>query len=103
MEGDIVGDGGVHKFANTETGWPEFEYKFKKEYWGKGYVTEFAKAFMRFWWKDLPREDRQIRVLSSSLDSPHSSKATEQRVCCWIKSENIASQRIAEKVGFEKI
>ena len=40
-EGDLIGDGGVHKFVSDQTGWPEFGYKLKKEYWGYGYGTEF--------------------------------------------------------------
>ena len=98
VEGDLIGDGGVHKFANTETGWPEFGYKFKEEYWGKGYATEFAKAFMIFWWKNLLREDKQILVAASSVNS---TKPVEQ-VCAWTKPENRRSERVLEKVGFER-
>ena len=31
-EGDFIGDGGVHNFKSDSTGWPEFGYKFKKEF-----------------------------------------------------------------------
>ena len=31
-EGDLIGDGGVHNLKSDSTGWPEFGYKFKKEF-----------------------------------------------------------------------
>ncbi|KAK9769468.1 putative GNAT domain-containing protein [Seiridium cardinale] len=77
-EGDFIGDGGVHKIADTETGWPEFGYKFKKEYWGLGYATEFAKAFMGYWWNEIPRNQREISILASSLKNPHELEPVEQ-------------------------
>lgn len=98
-EGELIGDGGVHKFRSDHTGWPEFGYKFKKEYWGRGYATEFARAFMEFWWS-LPRMDAQILVASSSMDFQNTPKATEQ-VYAYTRKDNLASQKVLEKIGFE--
>ncbi len=47
-EGDLIGDGGMHHLR-TQGEWPELSYRFKKEYWNKGYATEFVIAFMQFW------------------------------------------------------
>lgn len=110
-EGELIGDGGVHKFFGTETGWPEFGYKLKQEYWGCGYATEFARGFWRFWWS-LPRTERQMRVALRSVAGPEEvglALAAEQqvplvvpeRLCAWTKVDNTASQRILLKIGFE--
>jgi RimJ/RimL family protein N-acetyltransferase len=127
-EGDLIGDGGVHRFASEATGWPEFGYKIRKEYWGRGYATEFACAFMRVWWA-LPRTYRTITVARSSLyddddnddqhdpvgyydwdatTTPDANTSLEidmitaaERMCAWTTTDNVASQRVLRKVGFE--
>lgn len=98
-EGDLIGDGGVHKFVSDETGWPEFGYKFKKEYWGCGYATEFAKAFLKFW-GSLPHTEARIQIAPSSMDLQDIPKVVEQ-IYAWTTVDNIASQRVLHKVGFE--
>ena len=98
-EGDLIGDGGVHKFVSDQTGWPEFGYKFKKEYWGCGYATEFAKAFLEFWWS-LPRTETRIQIAPSSVYLQDTPKVVEQ-VYAWTTVDNIASQRVLQKAGFE--
>nr|YP_009317072.1 N-acetyl-transferase [Pestalotiopsis fici]AOW71168.1 N-acetyl-transferase [Pestalotiopsis fici] len=100
-EGELIGDGGVHQFTGTLSGWPEFGYKFKKEHWGLGFATEFAKAFMTHWWNNLPRDRREIAVVSATLDIEVSSETSEQ-VCAWTKKGNEKSERVLEKVGFQK-
>ena len=96
-EGDLIGDGGVHKIQSTETGWPEFGYKFKEKHWGKGYATEFANAFLNFWW-NLPRKEVTIQVHSTSLKDP---VLPVEQLCAWTKAGNMASERVLQKVGFE--
>lgn len=63
-EGQLIGEGGVHKFAYTLTGWPEFRFIFKKEHWRQHYETEFTTTFMEFWW-NLPREKVNILAVPS--------------------------------------
>jgi RimJ/RimL family protein N-acetyltransferase len=100
-EGDLIGDGGVHKFISEMSGWPEFGYKFKKEYWGQGYATEFVKAFMKFWC-NLPRQVAHIKVHPSFLyEGNHVTPKVIERVYAWTMKENKASQRVLEKGGFE--
>lgn len=98
-EGDLIGDGGVHKILSTQSGWPEFGYKFREKYWNKGYATEFAKAFMKYWWS-LPRKQTTLQVHPASVNYLVTPKVTEQ-VCAWTKSGNKASEKVLQKVGFE--
>ncbi|KAK6193420.1 hypothetical protein LQW54_012484 [Pestalotiopsis sp. IQ-011] len=71
-EGELIGDGGVHAFAGSDSGWPELGYKFKREHWGRGYATEFAAAFVRFWW-GLPRRPGRVEVAECSISGATSS------------------------------
>jgi RimJ/RimL family protein N-acetyltransferase len=100
-EGELIGDGGVHKFVSDEIGWPEFGYKLKKEHWGYGYATEFVKVFMEFWW-NLTREPRSLLVRIPAPGLLYTPKVRE-RVYAWTTRDNRASQRVLMKVGFEKI
>ena len=99
-EGELIGDGGVHKFVSEKTGWPEFGYKFKKECWGKGYGTEFANAFMDFW-LNLPRTDSHIAVASSSVIICEDTSNVVELVCAWTTEDNLASQNVLKKAGFK--
>nr|AYE67603.1 hypothetical protein [Annulohypoxylon stygium]AYE67628.1 hypothetical protein [Annulohypoxylon stygium] len=98
-EGDLIGDGGVHNFKSDSTGWPEFGYKFKKEFWGQGYATEFGKAFMQFW-GSLPRKNVEIPVSSSSIDYSDSLQVKE-RLTAYTRNENLASKNVLRKLGFQ--
>ena len=97
-ESDLIGDGGVHNLR-IQGEWPELSYRFKKEYWNKGYATEFATAFMQFWWS-LPREPTRLQVRPNSVDFQNTPMVTE-RVYASVKQENKASKRVLEKAGFE--
>ena len=108
-EGNLIGDGGVHKMISETSGWPELGYKFKKDYWHLGYATEFVKGFLKFWF-NLPRQSVEIGVHPSTVDYfvqgegwsgggvplPH-----RERVCAWTTKDNVASQNVLEKAGFE--
>jgi len=98
-EGNFIGDGGVHNLKSDYTGWPEFGYKLKKEFWGKGYATEFGKAFMEFW-GDIPRKDVKIPVNPSSIDYQESLQVKE-RLTAYTRNENLASQNVLWKLGFQ--
>lgn len=97
-EGDLIGDGGMHHLR-TQGEWPELSYRFKKEYWNEGYATEFAIAFMQFWWS-IPREPTRLRVRSNSVGFQDTPLVVE-RVYASVKQENKASKRVLEKARFE--
>lgn len=105
-EGDLIGEGGVHHLR-TKGEWPELSYRFKKEYWNKGYATEFAIAFMRFWW-NLPREATVIEVRPKTVlqqDTPRVSQQDIPKVAelvyASVKKNNEASEKVLKKAGFE--
>lgn len=98
-EGALIGDGGVHNFKSESTGWPEFGYKFKKEYWGQGYATEFGKAFIKFW-GNQPRKDVEIPVAPSSVDYTDNLQVKE-RLTAYTRNENLASKNVLLKLGFQ--
>lgn len=95
-EGELIGDGGVYRSPDQ---WPEIFYLLKKEFWGKGYASEFVDKFKEVWW-NLPRKDTRMSVQSISLGKNHTSVATE-RLCAPIRMENVKSQKVVEKAGFE--
>lgn len=71
----LIGFGGVHVFVSG-FGWPEMGYMFRKEVWGKGYGTEFVKAFVQLY-SALPRpsEPLPLRVTRSTLPADLKAKA----------------------------
>ncbi|KAI6083503.1 acyl-CoA N-acyltransferase [Hypoxylon rubiginosum] len=94
--GEFMGEGGVHTMSSSVCGWPEIGYKFKEEFWGQGYATEFLAAMLEAWWK-LPRSNTGLRFLSSSI--PEGSEASEQ-ISAVTEVHDTKSQRVLEKVGF---
>lgn len=50
--GDI--SGGLYRDygeqARRIVAWPTLVLKFKREYWNRGYATEFLATYMNFWW-----------------------------------------------------
>ena len=76
--GEVIGFCGI-KFIE-EIGLPEVGYRYLKEYWGRGIGTEAAKACVEF-----AREDLGIEKLAA-----------------LIMPENIASIRVAEKLGMKR-
>jgi [ribosomal protein S5]-alanine N-acetyltransferase len=74
--GTVMGDAGLIHYAHRG---PEIElaYRLAKPYWGKGYATEAARAWVRHGFDEL------------GLD----------RIVAVTHPENAASQRVLEKVG----
>jgi RimJ/RimL family protein N-acetyltransferase len=73
--GRLVGRVG---FFNPE-GWPGFElgWTLGREFWGRGYATEAARRALRFGFKEMARE----------------------HVISLIRPENVASIKVAERLG----
>ncbi|KAI4869916.1 acyl-CoA N-acyltransferase [Hypoxylon rubiginosum] len=93
---EFIGEGGVHTLESSTCGWPEIGYKFRKEFWGRGYATEFLGALLEAWWR-LPRSNTRAHVASSSI--PKGGDTTEQ-VTAIADVQNIGSRKVLEKLGF---
>ena len=76
--GEVIGFCGIKYIP--EIGLPEIGYRLKRSYWGRGLCTEAARACV-----DFARDDLKIGKLVA-----------------LIMPENIASIRVAEKLGMKK-
>ncbi|KAI3320442.1 acyl-CoA N-acyltransferase [Xylariaceae sp. AK1471] len=99
--GELIGDGGIHTLASPACGWPELGCKFAREHLGRGYGTEFLRAFTTWWWA-LPRykkgaEGEQLVLVRI----PIKHMAVEQ-LYAWVTPDNHASQRMVIKTGLEQ-
>ena len=90
--------GGCHIF-DAGWGWPELGYMLRVEHWGKGYATEFVKAFVEDW-KKLPRVETQIRV-DNRTASPNVDGLVPEHLIAVTEISNARSQNILRKCGFE--
>jgi RimJ/RimL family protein N-acetyltransferase len=68
----------VGALVTPETGRIEIAWTTRHDAWGKGYATEAARAAIAFTWA------------SSTLDT----------LDCYLRPDNTASRRVADKVGF---
>ncbi|KAM6477954.1 acyl-CoA N-acyltransferase [Trichoderma sp. SZMC 28011] len=96
--GEMIGIGGCHQLKSI-FGWPAMGYMFRKEAWGKGYATEFTKGWLDMWCK-LPREEAEVEVDQRSF-----SEGDEQPLeimTAFTSAENLASQNVLTKSGFER-
>ncbi|KAL6892662.1 acyl-CoA N-acyltransferase [Trichoderma longibrachiatum] len=101
--GDLIGRGGLHSISGRILGWPEIGYSFRPETWGKGYGTEFLKAFVENWW-GLPRREAEINIDAMALDAGVSGDEepfAAERLVAMIDVNNLESRRILEKSGFK--
>lgn len=73
--GDFVGHGGLCYLGDT--GDVEIAYAFGKDYWGKGYATEVARASLRFGF-----EHGGLAIIHALANTP-----------------NIPSQKVMQKLG----
>lgn len=99
-EGELIGDGGAFFLDNQDEKWPEVYYVLKKEFWNKGYATEFVKKFLGVWWS-LPRENTRMRVQSISLGKFFYREEAKEQLGAEINMSNKGSIRVIEKAGFE--
>lgn len=99
-EGELIGDGGVFLLDNNDGKWPEIYYVLKKEFWNKGYATEFVKKFLGVWWS-LPRENTRMRVQSISPGNFFYPQEVKEQLVADINMSNKGSIRVIEKAGFE--
>jgi RimJ/RimL family protein N-acetyltransferase len=97
--GELIGLGGVFA-TDSKLGWPEVGYMLRSEHWGRGYATEFLKAFVQMWWS-LPRSEAETRVDAVSVDALRGREVeVPELLCAMVESTNIGSLRVMEKAGF---
>jgi RimJ/RimL family protein N-acetyltransferase len=99
-EGELIGDGGVFLLDNKDEKWPQVYYVLKKEFWNKGYATEFVKELLGVWWS-LPRENTHMRVQSISLGKNFYRQEVQEQLGAEINMSNKGSIRVIEKAGFQ--
>lgn len=80
--GSVIGVIGSHHY-------PIMGYFFQSDKWGRGYATEALTAWLQAYWK-LDREDCP-------------DKDQEEYVEATTVLANVASQRVLEKCGFNKV
>ena len=112
--GKLIGVGGVHLFR-SRVGWPELGYMLHDDHWGKGYATEFLRAFVKEY-AALPRPDKPmpLRVTRDTLpasvgasiagngDDASTAPVVDELLLATIADHNGASQKVIAKAGFEK-
>ncbi|KAI0521051.1 acyl-CoA N-acyltransferase [Xylaria bambusicola] len=101
--GELIGLGGVFRPTSEVLGWPEVGYMIRKEHWGKGYATEFLRAYVKDWW-GLPREEGEVVVDGDSLlkDVVGEGGRVREMLGAIVEEGNIGSTRVMEKSGFKK-
>lgn len=82
-------------------GWPAIGYMIRTEFWGQGVATEFVKAWLESWWK-LPRAEAELEVDRRTLLPEEGEESSPEQVIAFTLLDNIGSQRVLEKAGFER-
>lgn len=80
--GELIGDCGLENTTFEDVPRVEIGYDFLSRFWNQGYATEAASAV----------KDYAINVLN--IDP--------KLLCCFIRRKNIASMRVAEKIGMRR-
>lgn len=104
-EGDMIGIGGVRD-AVTQGTWPIFNWEIMHPaYRGKGSLgTEFATAFMDFWWR-VPVEAEQFRlqVPANTVGYPQQNETiVTARVIAMAHIKDLVKQHALVEAGFKK-
>ncbi|KFX87215.1 hypothetical protein V495_06620 [Pseudogymnoascus sp. VKM F-4514 (FW-929)] len=97
----LIGTGGCHLRVG-QVGWPEIGYMLRKEYHGKGYATEFVRAFLEAYWA-LPRVRTEVVVDASTVELNEG--VTDARECLGATTTavNKLSHSVLLKTGFELV
>ncbi|KAF4507540.1 hypothetical protein G6O67_004030 [Ophiocordyceps sinensis] len=91
------------KPGEGELGWPALGYMLRREFWGRGYATEFLAAFLDAWWA-LPRVSvPELRVERSTVDAVGGRGGGSARECIVAVTldANSGSQRVLDKCKLE--
>ncbi|KAM0257751.1 hypothetical protein ACHAQJ_004202 [Trichoderma viride] len=96
--GEMIGIGGCHNLFSI-FGWPAIGYMIREEFWGQGLATEFVQAWLEMWCR-LPRAEAEFEVDQRTLRD--GDEEILEQVTAFTVSDNIGSQRVLEKSGFER-
>lgn len=102
--GRFVGMGGSLT-REDELGWPGIGYVLFPDVWGRGYASEFIKAFMDVWW-GLERGEAVVRAEVMSLMGQGEfvdGDVVEEVTVAIVQGRNIASGKVLGKAGFVKV
>jgi RimJ/RimL family protein N-acetyltransferase len=80
---ELIGDCGLDHTEFEGKPCVEIGYDFMSKYWNQGYATEAAKAV------------RDYAIGTLNIDT--------KVICSFIRKNNIASQRVSEKIGMQKV
>jgi RimJ/RimL family protein N-acetyltransferase len=80
---EVIGDCGLEHTVFRGTPCVEIGYDLLSKYWNQGYATEAASAVRDF----------AVQVLKIDSNS----------LCCFIRKNKVASRRVSEKIGMQKI
>lgn len=74
----------------------------RREYWGKGFATEFLRAFVKDWWR-LPRAEGVEAFVDrlSVEEGKGEGENVPEMLCAIVESGNFGSLRVMEKTGFK--
>ncbi|PON28993.1 hypothetical protein TGAM01_v202101 [Trichoderma gamsii] len=98
--GELIGIGGCHQLVSM-FGWPAIGYMIRTEFWGQGLATEFVKAWLESWC-ELPRAEAELEIDRRTLLSDEDEESSPEQVTAFTLVDNIGSQRVLEKAGFER-
>ncbi|KND91161.1 hypothetical protein TOPH_04146 [Tolypocladium ophioglossoides CBS 100239] len=93
--GEMIGVGGCHR-ADGELGWPVNGYMLRKEFWGKGYATEFVNGFLETWWA-LPRAEVDLKVEKSTVEHAAEDGRARECIVAVTLDSNRSSQNVLAK------
>jgi RimJ/RimL family protein N-acetyltransferase len=74
----------------------------RKEYHGKGYATEFVKAFLEAYWA-LPRVRTQVAVDEQTVELNEGSTDARECLGATTSADNKLSHSVLQKTGFEHV
>lgn len=103
--GEVIGCGGTHSLGG-EFGWPDLRYLLRAEFWGRGYATEFLRAYVAAW-AALPRAEVEIMVDPRTVvghgeeASEASAAAAEELLIANTTVPNAGSHNVLRKWGWE--
>lgn len=98
--GELIGIGGCHQLVSM-FGWPAIGYMIRTEFWGQGIATEFVKAWLESWC-ELPRAEAELEVDRRTLLADEDEESSPELVTAFTLLDNLGSQRVLEKAGFER-